>query len=36
MDAYLDELEHRFNNGKNEFLVEDTLLISEDREVAIW
>ncbi len=26
LDAYLDELEHRFNNRKNEFLFRDTLL----------
>jgi transposase-like protein len=26
LDAYLDELEHRFNNRKNKFLFRDTLL----------
>ena len=26
LDAYLDELEHRFNNRNNEFLFRDTLL----------
>lgn len=26
LDAYLDELEHRFNNRKNQFLFRDTLL----------
>ncbi len=26
LDAYLDELEHRFNNRSNEFLFRDTLL----------
>lgn len=26
LDAYLDELEHRFNNRKNEFMFRDTLL----------
>ena len=26
LDAYLDELEHRFNNRKNEFLFRDTLV----------
>jgi hypothetical protein len=26
LDAYLDELEHRFNNRHNEFLFRDTLL----------
>ena len=26
LDAYLDELEHRFNNRDNEFLFRDTLL----------
>jgi len=25
LDAYLDELEHRFNNRKNEFMFRDTL-----------
>ena len=25
LDAYLDELEHRFNNRKNEFIFRDTL-----------
>jgi hypothetical protein len=26
LDAYLDELEHRFNNRKNKYLFRDTLL----------
>jgi ISXO2-like transposase domain len=26
LDAYLDELEHRFNNRKNQYLFRDTLL----------
>jgi transposase-like protein len=26
LEAYLDELEHRFNNRKNEFLFRDTLM----------
>ena len=26
LDAYLDELEHRFNNRDNQFLFRDTLL----------
>ena len=26
LDAYLDELEHRFNNRSNKFLFRDTLL----------
>ena len=26
LDAYLDELEHRFNNRENKFLFRDTLL----------
>jgi len=26
LDAYLDELEHRFNNRHNKFLFRDTLL----------
>jgi len=26
LDAYLDELEHRFNNRHNKFLFHDTLL----------
>jgi len=26
LDAYLDELEHRFNNRSNQFLFRDTLL----------
>jgi hypothetical protein len=25
LDAYLDELEHRFNNRKNEYIFRDTL-----------
>jgi len=26
LDAYLDELEHRFNNRKNEYIFRDTLM----------
>ena len=26
LDAYLDELEHRYNNRENKFLFRDTLL----------
>jgi hypothetical protein len=26
LDAYLDELEHRYNNRKNQFLFRDTLM----------